>query len=478
MSIAVPGVPDAAGPALPPRPHRQTAGRRRRPITGASAHRLGLVNRLVEGTDFESRGPGLRLAPFARTISRLTLHPAAIRAHAARRGRSLESDYAAAERLSYLDELMALEDADEGVRAFAEPPAPGLRLTAAGVAPPGVGPDRPRPPLGKGAAEGAAQEWLMTTEHHRREPPCGDQRSPRPAQAPRRRPFAFGASALAAAFALARQPRPPASSTPAAPTSRESASAAPTRLNLAQRVERHLPTRIRQLGRCSPTKATTAKLDDRATGSPGTSTCCRNSTSSTAERHGAPERHRPVRRRLRRHPATRARTRLPPASPATRATGVQHTVGRACAAAAPARLMDAFDASGAVDLGEVPVRAELGRRTVWERSLLAPASPARRLVRAGAAGSRRASPPRREGEGTVSARWARRLSLPRRSWPTALSLSAQYLFEMKAALLCPKAAPTSARSGVIQFRPPSPVPVRRPGASPPAARLRDGQAGR
>lgn len=113
-SIAFPGILMLQGRLPPNHIAELLAGGE--PITGASAHRLGLVNRLVEGTDFET-GALAFMAPFTR-LSRPALQLLMRTLHGAR-GQTLESGYAAAERL-YLDELMALEDADEGVRAFAE----------------------------------------------------------------------------------------------------------------------------------------------------------------------------------------------------------------------------------------------------------------------------------------------------------------------------------------------------------------------
>ncbi len=86
------------------------------PMDGIEAHRWGLVNRLFDPDAFESQAMGF-MAQFTR-MSRPVLR-LMMRTLKEARGNSLVSGFESASRI-YLDELLQLEDADEGIRAFAE----------------------------------------------------------------------------------------------------------------------------------------------------------------------------------------------------------------------------------------------------------------------------------------------------------------------------------------------------------------------
>lgn len=86
------------------------------PISGAEAHRLGLVNALVDPGSFE--------ADVARFASRFTsksrpVLQLMVRTLKQLRGKTLETGFAEGARM-YMDELLPLEDVMEGLDAFAE----------------------------------------------------------------------------------------------------------------------------------------------------------------------------------------------------------------------------------------------------------------------------------------------------------------------------------------------------------------------
>jgi cyclohexa-1,5-dienecarbonyl-CoA hydratase len=86
------------------------------PIQAADAHRIGLVNRIVEADDFEksSREFMTQFTGKSRPVLQF-LKRAIIEA----RGKTLESGLLKLSRM-YVDELLILEDADEGIIAFAQ----------------------------------------------------------------------------------------------------------------------------------------------------------------------------------------------------------------------------------------------------------------------------------------------------------------------------------------------------------------------
>jgi cyclohexa-1,5-dienecarbonyl-CoA hydratase len=120
-SIAFPGILMLQGRLPPNRIVELLASGE--PMDGAEAHRLGLVNRLVDADAFDAQ-----TLDFVRSYTRMsrpvlqlmmrTLHQA--------RGQDLETGFESAQRI-YLEELLVLEDADEGIRAFAEKRAPVWR---------------------------------------------------------------------------------------------------------------------------------------------------------------------------------------------------------------------------------------------------------------------------------------------------------------------------------------------------------------
>lgn len=120
-SIAFPGILMLQG-RLPPNVITELLASGE-PLSGADAHRLGLVNRLLEPADFDAELRAF-LAPYTR-LSRAALR-LLMRTLRGARGQTLDSGFDAAARL-YLDELLALEDAEEGVRAFAEKRAPAWK---------------------------------------------------------------------------------------------------------------------------------------------------------------------------------------------------------------------------------------------------------------------------------------------------------------------------------------------------------------
>jgi len=85
-------------------------------IEGGEAHRLGLVNQLVDGDDFEAGI--LRFASRFTRMSRPVLQ-LMMRTLKQARGQTLGTGFNAASEI-YMDELLPLEDLTEGLAAFAE----------------------------------------------------------------------------------------------------------------------------------------------------------------------------------------------------------------------------------------------------------------------------------------------------------------------------------------------------------------------
>lgn len=113
-SIAFPGILMLQGRLPANRIVEMLAGGE--PMDAVEAHRLGLVNRLVDRDSFDSQVMGF-MAQFtcmSRPVLRLMM-----RTLKEARGKTLETGFDAAARI-YLDELLLLEDVDEGIRAFGE----------------------------------------------------------------------------------------------------------------------------------------------------------------------------------------------------------------------------------------------------------------------------------------------------------------------------------------------------------------------
>lgn len=113
-SIAFPGILMLQG-RLPPNVITELlAGGE--PMTATRAHQLGLVNQLIDPERFDDE-----LAAFMARYTRMSRPVLMLMMRTLReaRGHTLASGLDAAQRM-YLDELLALEDAEEGVRAFAE----------------------------------------------------------------------------------------------------------------------------------------------------------------------------------------------------------------------------------------------------------------------------------------------------------------------------------------------------------------------
>lgn len=113
-SIAFPGILMLQGRLPPNLITELLAGGE--PMSATRAHQLGLVNQLLEPERFDDE-----LAAFMARFTRMSRPVLMLMMRTLRqaRGQTLASGLEAAQQL-YLDELLALEDADEGVRAFAE----------------------------------------------------------------------------------------------------------------------------------------------------------------------------------------------------------------------------------------------------------------------------------------------------------------------------------------------------------------------
>ena len=90
------------------------------PIDGREAHRLGLVNQLIDAADFDAG-----VAAFAATFARMSrpVLQLMMRVLKGASGQTLQSGHDAAARI-YIDELMPLDDVEEGLAAFAEKRSP------------------------------------------------------------------------------------------------------------------------------------------------------------------------------------------------------------------------------------------------------------------------------------------------------------------------------------------------------------------
>ncbi|MGE0231108.1 MAG: enoyl-CoA hydratase/isomerase family protein [Flavobacteriaceae bacterium] len=86
------------------------------PISGAQAHRLGLVNALIDPDDFQA--DVMRFASRFTSKSRPVLQ-LMVKTLKALRGKTLETGFAEGSRI-YMKELLPLEDVNEGLAAFAE----------------------------------------------------------------------------------------------------------------------------------------------------------------------------------------------------------------------------------------------------------------------------------------------------------------------------------------------------------------------
>jgi len=117
-SIAFPGILMLQGRVPQSRIAEMLAGAD--PMDGAEAHRIGLVNRLVTRDAFDAD-----VAAYAAQFARHSRPVLALMMRTLRqaRGNTLESGFAAGQRM-YLEELLPLEDVDEGLNAYAQKRAP------------------------------------------------------------------------------------------------------------------------------------------------------------------------------------------------------------------------------------------------------------------------------------------------------------------------------------------------------------------
>jgi cyclohexa-1,5-dienecarbonyl-CoA hydratase len=93
------------------------------PITGVEAQRLGLVNRAVAAAQLEETVGSLEASLLAQSAAVVAVARRAARLGS---GESLETALRESERL-YLEELIQLEDATEGLRAFLEKRPPSWK---------------------------------------------------------------------------------------------------------------------------------------------------------------------------------------------------------------------------------------------------------------------------------------------------------------------------------------------------------------
>ncbi len=117
-SIAFPGILMLQGRVPQSRIAEMLAGGD--PMDGTEAHRIGLVNRLVSRETFDA-DVAAYAAQFARH-SRPVLN-LMMRTLRQAQGNTLETGFDAGQRM-YLDELLPLEDVDEGLNAYAQKRAP------------------------------------------------------------------------------------------------------------------------------------------------------------------------------------------------------------------------------------------------------------------------------------------------------------------------------------------------------------------
>lgn len=113
-SIAFPGILMLQGRLPDKRIVEMLAGGE--PMDGVEAHRLGLVNRLFDHDSFESQAMTFmgQFTRMSRPVLRLMM-----RTLKEARGQTLDTGFESASRI-YMDELLRLEDADEGIEAFAQ----------------------------------------------------------------------------------------------------------------------------------------------------------------------------------------------------------------------------------------------------------------------------------------------------------------------------------------------------------------------